>query len=187
MLDRMFVWLYCLDYQQILGLFLTFTAVFYILRRIFSGKKFWKPAVVAALLLWVLAVGMQTLFRRTASVPAAPVWMPFQSYIDALVAGGQRELLRSNFMNAALFYPAGLLAMELPPEKFRDTRRFLMVLGVLTGLSIVIELAQYRFGLGLAQTDDVLHNALGAATGGGVWLLLRRGVGRMERRGTDRA
>lgn len=187
MLDRIFVWLYCMDYQQITAVFLVFSGVFYIARRFFAEKKFWKPAIAGVLLLWALAVGMQTLFRRTPSAPVAPVWMPFQSYIDALVAGGQRELLRSNFMNAALFYPGGLLAMELLPQNWRSGRRFWVMLGVMAGLSLVIELAQYRFGLGLAQTDDVLHNALGAAVGGITWILLRRGVGRMERRGTGRA
>lgn len=32
-------------------------------------------------------------------------------------------------------------------------------------MSIGIEYAQYRFGLGLAEVDDVIHNALGAMLG----------------------
>lgn len=89
-------------------------------------------------------------------------------------------------MNAALFYPAGLLLAELLPETWHSGRRFAVSLGALAGLSLLIELAQYRFGLGLAQTDDVLHNGLGAALGGMIWLVLRRGLGRREPSGKGR-
>ena len=31
--------------------------------------------------------------------------------------------------------------------------------------SLAVELSQYRFGLGISEIDDVLHNTLGAALG----------------------
>ena len=75
------------------------------------------------------------------------------------------ELLRSNFMNVALFFPAGLAACELLPKGWR-CRKKLFFIGVLfLFLSAGIEFCQFCFALGQAETDDVIHNVLGAITG----------------------
>lgn len=76
---------------------------------------------------------------------------PFQLLRDA---AAEPELYRSLLMNVLLFEPLGLtLAQALPPH------RTAML------LSAVIEAAQYAFGLGRAETDDVLCNTLGALLG----------------------
>ena len=75
-------------------------------------------------------------------------------------------------MNAVLFYPAGLLMISLLPEKWHSLLKLLIVLILFTGFSLSIEFVQYRYHLGLAQTDDVIHNALGAYLGAAVFLLI---------------
>lgn len=93
-----------------------------------------------------------------------PILTPFASYRAAL-RSGNRELYRTNFMNAVLFYPAGLLGCEVFPKGWKQSRKVILIPLLFTLVSIGIEYAQYRFGLGLAETDDVIHNTLGTVLG----------------------
>lgn len=68
-------------------------------------------------------------------------------------------------MNVFLFFPLGLTLSNALPRRWNYRRRIGVT--VLAGclLSAGIECAQYRFALGLAETDDVLCNTLGALLG----------------------
>lgn len=172
MLKAIFMWIYRMDFHEALILLTAFTGLFYAAKVKLGQKRIWKLAVILGLVMWATSVVIQTIFQRTSDASLQPIWQPFQSYVDALKEEGQKELLRSNFMNAVLFYPAGLLLVSLLPEKWHSRRRLLIVLLLCTGFSLVIEFAQYRYHLGLAQTDDVIHNALGACLGAAVFLLI---------------
>ena len=165
MLKAIYIWIYCVDFHEALILLAAFTGLFYVAKVKLGQKRIWKIAVILVLLMWAASVIIQTIFHRTPDISLQPIWQPFQSYVDALKEGGQKELLRSNFMNAVLFYPAGLLMISLLPEKWHSLLKLLIVLILFTGFSLSIEFAQYRYHLGLAQTDDVIHNALGACLG----------------------
>lgn len=166
------MWIYRMDFHEALILLAAFTGLFYAAKVKFCQHRIWKFAVILVLLIWAVSVVIQTLFQRTPNASLYPIWLPFQSYVDALKEGGQKELLRSNFMNAVLFYPAGLLMISLLPEKWHSLLKLLIVLILFTGFSLSIEFAQYRYHLGLSQTDDVIHNALGAYLGAAVFLLI---------------
>lgn len=172
MLKAIFMWIYCMDFHETLILLTAFTGLFYATREKVGQQRIWKLAMILVLFIWATAVIIQTIFQRTPDVSLQPIWQPFQSYVDALKEEGQRELLRSNFMNAVLFYPAGLLLVSLLPEKWHSWLRLLIVLLLFTDFSLAIEFAQYRYHLGLAQTDDVIHNALGACLGATVFMLI---------------
>ena len=90
--------------------------------------------------------------------------IPFHSY-RAVIAGENKEILRSNFMNLILFYPAGLLACELLPKSWSRAKRVILVAVLFALVSTGIEFCQYHFALGQAEVDDVIHNALGALIG----------------------
>lgn len=164
-LNAVFKWIYCLDFHEVLVLLAFFTGLFCIVCGKFSQYRFWKPIIIAMLIIWAYIVLVQTILWRTPDTTLKPVLMPFQSYIDALKEDGQKELLRSNFMNVVLFYPAGLLAESILPVEWKHVTRLLVVLTVFTIFSTAIEYIQYCYNLGLAQTDDVIHNALGALIG----------------------
>ena len=80
-------------------------------------------------------------------------------------AKDQPELYREMLMNVFLFFPLGLTLSNALPRRWNYRRRIGVT--VLAGclLSAGIECAQYRFALGLAETDDVLCNTLGALLG----------------------
>ena len=93
-----------------------------------------------------------------------PDLIPLHSYY-IVFSGGNKELLRSNFMNVVLFYPAGLFACELLPKSWSRAKRVILVAGLFALVSAGIEFCQYHFALGQAEVDDVIHNALGALIG----------------------
>jgi glycopeptide antibiotics resistance protein len=80
--------------------------------------------------------------------------------------GGDDEILRSNFMNVVLFYPAGLLFCSLLPQQWYKWCKVLLTVVVFCALSCGIEYMQYAFSLGHVEIDDVIHNAFGALLGG---------------------
>lgn len=104
MLKVIFMWIYRMDFHEALILLAAFTGLFYAAKVKFCQHRIWKFAVILVLLIWAVSVVIQTLFQRTPNASLYPIWLPFQSYVDALKEGGQKELLRSNFMNAVLFY-----------------------------------------------------------------------------------
>lgn len=171
MVQAIFLWIYRMDIPAVLILTAAASALFIRLFRQ-PALKYPRPVAGAFLLAWlVFALRLTVLDRVPGPVPP-PVWMPLGSYAEAFRQGGQREMLRSNLMNILLFYPAGLLSGVLPRKC--SVSRLLGLSALWTSFSLVIELLQYRFSLGLVQTDDVLHNALGAFTGAAVMLLARR-------------
>jgi glycopeptide antibiotics resistance protein len=85
--------------------------------------------------------------------------VPFQCYLTVL-QGGEKELIRSAFMNVLLFYPGGILARCL----WKNGPLWKLTLLFLLG-SVAVECCQYGFSVGTAETDDIIHNTLGAFLG----------------------
>lgn len=102
-----------------------------------------------------------TILTRTPGAPEA-ILTPFA----ALSAARQQpELYREMLMNVFLFFPLGLTLSNALPRKWHRWGRiaFTTLIGCI--LSAGIEYAQYRCALGLAETDDVICNTLGAFLG----------------------
>ena len=91
--------------------------------------------------------------------------IPFYSFI---AARSSSERYRSLVANILLFTPLGL---TLPfCIKQHPIRYAILAASV---FSVLIELIQFIFGLGLCEIDDVFFNTLGAACGTSAFLLLR--------------
>lgn len=102
-----------------------------------------------------------TILTRTPGVSAA-ILTPFASLTAARV---QPELYREMLMNVFLFFPLGLTLSNALPRKWHRWGRIILTTLVGCALSAGIEYAQYRYALGLAETDDVICNTLGAFLG----------------------
>ena len=87
---------------------------------------------------------------------------PFATFAAARI---QPEIYREMLMNVFLFFPLGLTLSNALPRKWHRWGR--IILTALAGciLSAGIEYVQYRYALGLAETDDVICNTLGAFLG----------------------
>lgn len=129
-----------------------------------AARRWLRPCIGLVMGCWFAVVLWTTVLNRSSGGAYDSIWIPLHTYWRVL-CGENRELLRSAFMNAALFYPAGLLLGSLMPEKWSYRKGMLCTL-LLSGLfSLYIELHQYFAQLGNAEIDDVLHNTLGALAG----------------------
>ena len=164
-LDTIFLRVYCMRYSTALFLLLAATVLFLVLKQTVQTGRLFRVIVVLALLFWSLAVSWNTLAGRESVLDnSASSLIPFHSYY-VVFTSGERELLRCNFMNVVLFYPAGLLVCALLPKRWRRGKKVLFVAGLLALVSVGIEFCQYHFALGQAEVDDVIHNTVGALVG----------------------
>ena len=165
MLESFFLWFYCLSITDAILLVIVVSAGYLILRQWLKNKRFWRPVIALLFLAWLAVIAVATLADRTPGlIPMEPELIPFHSY-RAVMAGENKEIIRSNFMNVVLFYPAGLFACELLPKSWSLAKRVILVAVLFALVSAGIEFCQYHFALGQAEVDDVIHNALGALIG----------------------
>ena len=125
------------------------------------GARRWRWGNLALMLLVAAAILYATLFSR-AEGGTGLILTPFASLTAARV---QPELYREMLMNVFLFFPLGLTISNALPRKWHRWGRIILTTLVGCALSAGIEYAQYRCALGLAETDDVICNTLGAFLG----------------------
>ena len=165
MLQAFFLWFYCLSITDAVLLVIVVSAGYLILRQWLGDKRLWRPVIALLFLAWLAVIAVATLADRTPGlIPMEPELIPFHSY-RAVMAGENKEILRSNFMNVVLFYPAGLFACELLPKSWSQAKRIILVAVLFALVSAGIEFCQYHFALGQAEVDDVIHNTLGTLIG----------------------
>ena len=128
---------------------------------LYGRLRRWQAINAWLFLLTAAIILHTTLLTRAPGIPEA-VLTPFAALAAARV---QPELYREMLMNVFLFFPLGLTLSNALPRRWNRWLR----IGVTTLagclLSAGIEYAQYRFSLGMAETDDVLCNTLGALLG----------------------
>lgn len=164
-MGAIFHWFYCLPILEAVLLTILATVAFLILESLFGNKPYWRTVLSILFFCWVAIVFRGTLGHRIEGGNIlAPILIPFASYYTAL-NGGSNEIYRTNFMNIVLFYPAGLFGCGLLPTQWRMFRKVLLLSSLFMLVSIGIEYTQYHFGMGLAETDDVIHNTLGTILG----------------------
>ena len=165
MFQAILTWFYCLPIIDVLLSMIVVSVLYLVLRQFLGQKYFWRIVIGLLFFAWVGVIVAATLTDRTpGTTPAEPQLLPFHSY-RAVLEGENKEILRSNFMNILLFYPAGLLLIELLPKSWNRLECFFFDVGMLAAMSVVIEFCQYRFALGIAETDDIIHNTAGALMG----------------------
>ena len=171
MIGKFLHWLYCLDMPDMMWLLLGCSCVFCDLRKRLEHFREWKWLARGLLLICLAGALYTTLGNRGGTENLEINLVPFHSYREVM-NGGNPEIYRSNFMNAVLFYPAGLLATVLLPEKWPGWCRCVLVVILFGAMSAGIEYAQYFWQLGRVEIDDVIHNTAGALAGSLAALLM---------------
>lgn len=110
-----------------------------------------------------------TILTRTPEIPEV-ILTPLATFI---AARQQPELYREMLMNVFLFFPLGLTLSNALPRKWHRWGKIALTTLVGCALSAGIEYTQYRCALGLAETDDVICNTLGAFIGSTSLLIAR--------------
>lgn len=124
------------------------------------AERQWRPGNLALLLVSAAVILYATLFSRAEG--GGLILTPFAALAAARV---QPELYREMLMNVFLFFPLGLTLSNALPRRWNSWLRIGVTTLASCLLSAGIEYAQYRFSLGMAETDDVLCNTLGALLG----------------------
>ena len=125
------------------------------------GARRWRWGNLVLVLLITAAILYATLFSR-AEGSTGLILTPFATFTTARV---QPELYREMLMNIFLFFPLGLTLSNALPRRWHRWGRIALTTLVGYILSAGIEYAQYRYALGLAETDDVICNTMGAFLG----------------------
>lgn len=152
--------IYALPLWMIIFLMLALLIVWAMLSQHKNQKK---RTIINAVLCFITALIIlyATILTRTPGVPEA-VLAPFASLTAARI---QPEIYREMLMNVFLFFPLGLTLSNALPRKWHRWLRIILTTLIGCILSAGIEYAQYRCALGLAETDDVICNTLGAFLG----------------------
>ena len=125
------------------------------------GARRWRWGNLVLVLLMAAAILYATLFSR-AEGSTGLILTPFASLTAAQI---QPEIYREMLMNVFLFFPLGLTMSNALPQKWHRWGRIILTTLIGCILSAGIEYAQYRCALGLAETDDIICNTLGAFIG----------------------
>ena len=125
------------------------------------GARRWRWGNLVLVLLMAAAILYATLFSR-AEGGTGLILTPFASLTAARI---QPEIYREMLMNVFLFFPLGLTLSNALPRKWHRWGRIILTTLIGCAFSAGIEYAQYRYALGLAETDDVICNTLGAFLG----------------------
>lgn len=126
-----------------------------------SKKKIHTIQAVAilAMVVFLGIVFASTVFTRTVSVRQYEL-VPLWSW-KAIMRYHDRELLKEDFLNCILLFPAGMLLPVIVDRKVNWY--WAWAFGVM--ISAGIEVSQLLFMRGLFEWDDMIHNGLGCMFG----------------------
>lgn len=111
---------------------------------------------------------VMTLFRRSGGTRFSLRAMPFKSYYIAFVEDNMEVLLQI-IINIVMFIPIGFLL----PCCFELYEKYRYVLITTVIVSILIELLQLIFKIGLFETDDIINNVSGTIIGLGFYIMVK--------------
>ena len=126
-----------------------------------KARKSWRCVNLCLCVLSVIVIIKMTLIGRTVGVRQLEL-RPFYTFTTVSY---NNEAFRTLLMNIFLFFPLGLTLPWTLDESESAKYRIVKCVLIGLGLSIGIESIQFAFGLGRAETDDVICNTLGCMTG----------------------
>lgn len=151
-----------------------FAVLFYLLQVKGYGKQI--KGRVASILCWGILslncsfVYIMTLSGRSIGETHRFEIKPFDSYYVAFTEGNM-EILLQILMNIVMYIPLGFLL----PCCFSFFEKYRYVILITFCGSLVIELIQLVFRMGLFEVDDVINNTLGAVIGLLIYMIFKRG------------
>lgn len=131
-----------------------------------AARAWWKPLMALMSLAAIGGILYITIFMRETGRVRVLHLVPFHSYVLWL-CGEQADVLRSGIMNIFLFVPLGIFVFLTLPRGWSWRRKILLATSLGCVISIGVECAQFFLQCGETETDDVIHNTLGALLGSG--------------------
>ena len=120
---------------------------------------------VIMLLLSIFFILAVTILSRDIGSGSELSLVPFSSWINYF-KGNNEEFLRTNIFNMLLFLPFGASLYAVRYYTRSSFKGLLIITSVAAmSLSVSVELGQWFLQCGEVETDDVIHNVLGAVIG----------------------
>ena len=158
-MDEIYEWLNPrIPVEYVLSSFLVFSVAIVIGMLVMKGGRAKRFVLGALLAEYYFLVLCSTVICRASVMERHVELMPFWNYPDIWNKVDYPADLIEVLLNMALFVPIGFL---LGGIGFKTKKVLLM--GIC--LSGIIEVSQFAFSKGLCETDDVIHNTLGAFLG----------------------
>lgn len=133
---------------------------------VYRGQRMKKFVMGALAIEYYFLVLCSTVICRTSPVSKRVELILFYNYSDIWNGVDFKRTVMEILLNIALFVPIGFLLGGIM------SKGFLKVLFTGCLLSILIELLQLASGMGLCETNDVIHNTVGCMVGYGLAQLL---------------
>lgn len=156
--------IYCLPIVVLVLLTVIIIAVFLMLWLRFIKDKNKSFVSLLALLMSIFFVLAVTILSRDFGSVSELSLVPFSSWRDYF-NGSNAEFLRTNIFNILLFMPSGASMYAVGYTKISLKTCLIITVAASLVLSVSVESAQFLLRCGEAETDDVIHNVLGAALG----------------------
>ena len=109
----------------------------------------------------VMLIIKMTLFGRTAGSRE----LELRPFYTLTTISYNNEAVRTMLMNVILFLPFGLTLPYVFAKMKNNYSRWMICILIGFLMSVAIETIQYYFGLGRAETDDVICNTFGCILG----------------------
>ena len=148
-----------------------------ILSSAFVNKKVWVYINRSLVVVTVVSVFFVTLFTRNAQQTQQIELTPFAALKLARI---YPDVYNQMILNIVLFLPLGLSLPFCFYDKIKHPIMVTICLGL--GLSVIIEVLQYKLQCGYSELDDVILNTLGVACGTLTYLMARF-VSNMQKKG----
>lgn len=161
------------EYEVLLSIFCLSVVL---LLAICGVKKGYRKIFQILLSEYVVLLYSSTFLLRDHVEKCGPNFKLFWSY--TAIQGGNEHILAESIMNVVVFIPLGMLLKIA----FRSIRWWQMI-SVGCATSISIEILQFAFKRGYAETDDVIHNTLGCFIGYGIIMIILKIISYIQKYG----
>lgn len=156
--------IYCLPIVVLVLLTVIIIAVFLMLWLHFIKDKNKSFVSLVALLISIFFILAITVLSRDFGTVRELSLTPFASWVEYF-NGINAEFLRTNIFNMLLFMPFGASVYAVGYTKISLKTCLIIAVAASLVLSVSVESAQFLLRCGESETDDVIHNVLGAALG----------------------
>ena len=156
--------IYCLPIVVLVLLTAIIIAVSFVLWLHFIKDKNKSFVSLVALLISVFLILAITVLSRDFGTVRELSLTPFASWADYF-KGSNAEFLRTNIFNMLLFMPFGASMYAVGYTKISPKTCLIITVAASLVLSVSVESAQFLLRCGETETDDVIHNVLGAVFG----------------------
>lgn len=155
--------------EYIIGSFIVLCLVILLGTLFFKGRRAKSFVLISLSCYYYFLVICSTVISRPVKGTHLTKFMPFWNYMDIWNKKDYPNDLIEVILNIVMFVPIGLL----PSCGIRKMKWWhIAIVGCC--LSIIIEGLQLINSRGLCETDDVIHNTLGAMIGYALFVLLRK-------------